>query len=97
MSRSFTVESISGGRANYAGGRFVSATPAGAARKAFSRAVRMMNGRGPVSLNIEVKETTRGSAGKVFGYRVSRVAQKRQVERDGVLINYKFTTKVKAM
>jgi hypothetical protein len=100
MSRSFTITNIqkpNGARVNYKDGRFLSATPAGAARKAFSRAYRMMRGTGPMTLNVMVQETTRGSAGKTFGYKVMRVAEKKTVMRDGVPVTYKFATKVKAM
>lgn len=98
MSRSFTIESVhtaNGARVNYKDGRFLSATPAGAARKVFSRAYRAAKGRGPMTMKVAVRETTRGNEGKVFTYNVMRVAQKRQVERDGQLITYNFATKVK--
>lgn len=99
-SRSFTIESIhraNGSRVNYKDGRFISKTPAGAARKAFSKAYRATGAKGAMALKVHVRETTRGSAGKTFGYTVSRVAQKREVMRDGVPVTYKFTTKVKAL
>jgi hypothetical protein len=98
MSRSFTIESVhtaKGTHVNYKDGRFLSATPAGAARKVFSRAYRAAKGRGPMTMKVAVRETTRGNEGKVFTYNVMRVAQKRQVERDGQLITYNFATKVK--
>jgi hypothetical protein len=98
MSRSFTIESIhttNGKLVRFTGGRFVSATPASAARKIFSRVYRESKGRGPMTLKVAVRETTRSNEGKVFTYNVMRVAQKRQVERDGQLITYNFTTKVK--
>lgn len=100
MSRSFTIESISrtrGGRVNYTGGRFISETPAGAAKKAFSKAYHSINATGPLSLKIKIRETTQGSLHKIFEYRVTRKAEKMQVERDGEIITYNFTTKIKSI
>lgn len=100
MSRSFTIESINktkGGRVNYTGGRFISETPAGAAKKAFSKAYHSINATGPLSLKIKIRETTQGSLHKMFEYRVTRKAEKMQVERDGEVITYNFVTKIKSI
>lgn len=100
MSRSFTIESISktkGGRVNYTGGRFISETPSASAKKAFSKAYHHLNAKGPLSLKIKIRETTQGSAHKTFDYRVTRKAEKVEVERDGEIIVYNFTTKVKSI
>ena len=103
MSRTFTVEAIynsSGNRVRYDGGRFISDTPAAAARKAFSHAARtrtrtIKNGR--LSLEIHMRETTQGSRQKVYKYRVRRVPNQNEIEHDGKTIVYKFTTKVQAL
>lgn len=100
MSRSFTIESIQktkGGRVNYTDGRFISETPAGAAKKAFSKAYHAINAKGPLSLKIKIRETTQGSLHKTYEYRVTRKAEKVEIERGGETIVYNFTTKIKAI
>ena len=100
MSRSFTIESIKktkGGKVNYTGGRFISETPAASAKKAFSKAYHHLNAKGPLSLKITMRETTQGSAHKMFEYRVTRKAERVEVERDGEVIVYNFVTKVKSI
>ena len=101
MDRSFTVikvESASGikGKANL-GGRFISKTPSSAARKAASRICRETNVRGVCTLKVHIQETTRGSAGKVFMYKVSRVKAPTVVERGGETIQYKYKTVSRAI
>jgi hypothetical protein len=100
MSRSFTIESIQktkGGRINYTGGRFLSETPIGAARKAFSKAYHSINATGPLSLKVKIRETTQGSMHKTYDYRVTKKSEKVEVERNGTTITYNFTTKVKSI
>jgi len=100
MVRSFTIKSIyntRGGRVNYTGGRFISETPSGAAKKAFSKAYHSVDASGPLSLKIKLQETTRGSLNNIYEYRVTRKSQKVEVERDGELITYHFITKVKSI
>jgi hypothetical protein len=99
MNRSFTIEAIyrNGNRIKIDGGRYLSSTPSSAARKAFSQAYRHLNTKGRLSLVVHIKETTRNSSGKVFKYRVSKVAEKNEVERNGEIIVYHYTTKVKAL
>lgn len=101
--RSFTVLSVSSkgkskGKDNL-GGRFLSTTPSGAARKAASQVCRNSRVKGQCSLVVSIKETTRGSSGKEFKYSVKRVKVKdpQVVVRDGLEIVYKYTTKVKAL
>lgn len=98
MSRSFTIVNAisSSGGANI-GGRFISKTPAGAASKAASRICRETAIRGICSLEIHVQETTRGSAGKVYMYRVSRRLNPKEVERDGKIIEYRYEMVVKSV
>lgn len=100
MSRYFTIDNITrtnGSRINYDGGRFVSDTPSGAVKKAFSKAYHHINATGPLSLKLKIRETTQGSAKKTYEYKVSRKAEKTTIERNGVMITYKFTTKVKSI
>ena len=98
--RSFTIESIKkmqGGTLRYSGGRFISNTPAGAARKAFSKAYHSINATGPLSLKVHIRETTQGSAHKIFKYKVTRKSEVNTVERDNESITYNFITKVKSI
>jgi hypothetical protein len=97
--RSFTVDAFYQNnkhlRAN--GGRYISSTPSGAAKKAFSQYYRHHKKSGRFSLEIHISETTSGSAKKVFKYKVSKVNDPKEVLRNGEYILYKYTTKVKAI
>jgi len=98
--RSFTIESVhkmNGAKVNYKDGRFIADTPSAAAKKAFTKAYHHINKKGPLSLKIKMRETTQGSLHKEYEYRVSRVANKVEVERDGKMIVYHFMTKTKAI
>ena len=73
--RSFTVINVtkgSGCTTKGHGGRFKSRAPAGAAAKAFSEFCRTKRIRGICTLLVVIKETTKGSAGKTFAYRLKR-------------------------
>lgn len=93
MSRSFTICEVND-RAVSEGGRYLSSSPAGAARKAGSRVMRK---RGVNSVKICVLETTRGGLGKEHAYRVKRVRVNEEVMRGGVPVLYEFKTVVKAL
>lgn len=97
--RSFTVDAFyhNGKHLRANGGRYISSTPSGAARKAFSQYYRNHKKAGRFSLEVHISETTSGSAKKVFKYRVSKVNDKNEIMRDNTLITYKYTTKVKAI
>lgn len=101
--RSFTIISvISKGKAKSSsnlGGRFLSTTPAGAARKAGSQVCRNSKIKGQCSLVITVKETTRGSSGKEFKYSIKRVKlnNPQSIMRGKEEVVYKYVTKVKAL
>jgi hypothetical protein len=100
MDRSFTIEAIynsNGNKIRYDGGRYISKTPSGAARKAFSQASRHMRKFGKLSLDIHIRETTQNSHHKTYIYKVRRVRQDIEVERDGVIIQYKYKTKIRAL
>lgn len=93
MSRSFTICEIND-RAVSEGGRFLSNTPAGAARKAGNRVMRK---RKVNSVKICVREVSRGGLGKEYAYRVKRVRVNEEVMRGGVPIFYEFKTMLKAL
>ncbi len=94
--RSFTIMSVNDkrrgkGEAN-AGGRFISHTPAGAARKAGSHICRKTRIRGQCTLNLCIKETTSGSAHKVFFYKIKRVVVNNKVSHEGKEVTYKYSS-----
>ena len=73
--RSFTVVDASkhgGCTTKSKGGRYISMTPFGAAKKAFNELCRVKKIRGVCTLVITVRETTAGSNGKVFSYKMHR-------------------------
>ena len=100
--RSFTVVSVgtkntpSKGAANL-GGRYLSSTPAGAARKVGSHVCRKSAIRGQCTLFVKVQETTRGSAGKTFTYKVKRVVVNNKVDHEGTKVLHKYATLAKAV
>jgi len=98
--RSFTITSVkklNGAKVNYEDGRYISENPSGAARKAFSKAYNFLNIKGPLSLKIEIRETTQGSLHKLYNYRITKKTEKIEVEKNGVIVTYNFTTKVKSI
>lgn len=98
--RSFTIESVkktNGSSVRYTGGRFISDTPSSAARKAFTKAYHHLKISGPMTLKISIRETTQGSLHKTYDYRINKVAENIEVERDGEIIVYKFSTKIKSI
>lgn len=99
--RSFTIDSIhkypGGSKINYTGGRFISDTPSAAAKKAFTKAYHHLHAKGPISFKICMRETTRGSSKKEYLYRVTKKSEKVEVERDGELITFNFSTKIKSL
>ena len=101
--RSFTVVKVGkhvSCRTKGKGGRFINKTPAGAARKAFSEFCRTKRIRGVCTLVVTMKETTAGSSGKVFTYRLNRMKLKNPVIRlEGTKNEYviEYATKIKSM
>lgn len=94
--RSFTLSSVSRGntKMRLSGGRYISETPSGAARKAFSKIIQTRDIKGKVTLKISVTETTQNSAKKTWTYKVSKIPETTTVIRDGQEITYSFTTKL---
>ena len=100
MSRTFTIEAIfnqSGNKIRFEGGRYVSTSPSGAARKAFSQAYRYLGAKGKTSLEVHIRESTQGSSHKIYQYIVKRVAERSERIIYGVKIVNHFTTKIKAV
>jgi hypothetical protein len=97
--RSFTVEAFykSGSKLRTSGGRYISSTPAAAAKKAFSQYYRNHKKSGRFSLEVHIRETTSGSGHKTFKYKVTKVPDQTEVERDGETIVYKYSTKIRAL
>lgn len=98
--RSFTIETINkygAGKVNYTGGRFISETPSGAAKKAFTKAYHHLKGKGPMSLKICVRETTQGSLKKEYTYKVTKKSEKVEIEYKNTTVTYNFTTKTKSL
>merc|ERR1712199_2042 len=89
--RSFKVLTIDGKPGK---GKFLSATPAQSASKAFSRWCRDNNKGSRCSTTVRVVETTRGGKGKTYGYNASRSWNKSDVKLNGKKINYKFSNKL---
>lgn len=99
--RSFTIVSAGTrnkvkGAANV-GGRYESTTPAGAARKAGSHICRQSAIRGQCTLYVTIQETTRGSANKLFTYKVKRVVVNNKINHEGTIVNHKYLTTAKAV
>ena len=79
--RSFKVlsaQKAGGGGINSKNGRYISSTPMGAAKKAFTK---MCNSRSRKELTITMQETTAQSARKSFTYHLSRVKLKKPIVR----------------
>lgn len=97
MSRSFTVEKIetSSGKkkgSENLGGRFLSSTPSGAAKKVGSKVCRNSSIKGQCTLYITIRETTQGSDHKEFTYKVKRMLDPVTIVHDGVEITHRYRT-----
>ena len=71
--RSFSVTSVrkhGDCKTKFHAGRFISRTPVSAAKKAFNQFCRQKKIRGVCTLNVSVQETTQGSKGKQFTYKL---------------------------
>lgn len=100
MSRSFTIISIektNGSKLSVKDGRYISETPAGAAKKMFSQAYRLCRDN-CMSFKITLRESTQGSNKKEYKYRVKRVKDPIEIEyKNGDVVVHEFTTKVKSL
>ncbi len=72
---------------------FHSSTPASAASKAYTHCIRTKSSKGK-SHRISVKK--RGGE-KIMRYSVREIRAPRDVMRDGVLVHYRYKTKVKSL
>lgn len=99
MSRSFTIEAIykREKKISFNGGRYISDRPSNSASKAFTQFYRHYNYIGPMSVEIWMRETTQNSAKKLYKYKIKKVKNEINVERDGRIIKYKFSTNVKSL
>ena len=73
--RSFTVMDVGkhgGCKTKFRAGRYINRSPVGAARKAFTEFCRTKRIRGVCTLIITIKETTSGSKGKLYSYKLNR-------------------------
>jgi hypothetical protein len=89
--RSFVLVTSSGKHI----GRYISKSPAGAAKKAGSR---ILKKKGQISTHVHIKETTQGSLKKTYKYIVRRqkLSQQKVVSLKGRRVTYKYKTTVKA-
>lgn len=95
--RSFTVLSASkpdGNTVPASGGRYISSIPYNAVKKAFSR---ISKETGQNILYITIKETTRGSTGKEYIYKVTKEEKETSVTINGEEITFRYTVKVKSV
>ena len=74
---------------------FISATPSGAARKTFRHSMKKM--KKSQRRRSSVIRVARKGEDKVFSYKVTQVRSPQLVERNGELIHYEYTTKVKSL
>jgi hypothetical protein len=99
--RSFTVVSARSprgcrSRPSLVGGRYLSRSPAAAAKKALSQACRGRKTGGQCSFVVEMRETTQGSLKKSRKYKVKRVKDPIVVEHNGEEVVHKYRTEAKA-
>jgi hypothetical protein len=93
VKRSFEVIKV--GSNNVNGGRYLSKTPASAAKKAGSQLSK--DKEGAHNLRITIKETTRNSKKKEYTYDWSRVFEPTTVTINGKEVVYNYKTKVTAV
>lgn len=102
MSRSFTVVKVADihgkekGEENL-GGVFHGKTPVSAAKKAMTKICRNSYIKGQCTLIVSVRETTRGSANKVFTYKVKRIKNPSQVTHGNVQIVHNYEVHASAV
>lgn len=96
--RSFTIIHVSTSTGHIKGsvnlhGRYKSLKPVSAAKKAFSKICGKSKIRGVCTLTVTIKETTRGSAGKEFTYKVKRVKKPVTVQHGDSPVIHKYVVK----
>jgi ribosomal protein L20A (L18A) len=98
MSRKFTIIGVSTVRGvekgpENVGGVFHSNSPVGAAKKALSKVCARSKVHGRCTLVVTIQEITKGSAGKIYRYKIQRIVNKTTVIKDGVPITFRYTTR----
>lgn len=74
-------------------GRYIKHYPDQAAKNALSHLCKVKRIRGQCTLYIEIRETTQGSAGKVFAYHAKRIHLKKPIVLQDRTIYYKSIVK----
>lgn len=97
--RSFQIVNAKRGAKNVPAqpGRYISATPSGAAKKMNTNICRKKKFKGNCILTVKVRETTAGSKGKEFNYRTHRVRIPKADKPTGLAFDPEFTTKAKSL
>lgn len=94
--RSFSVvgaKKVNGCNTSHHEGRYLSTTPRGAADKAFTQHCRMKKIKGRCTLFMTMRETTRGSKGKEYTYKLTRELLEEPVQLKGYQIRYRVVGK----
>ncbi|AII17052.1 hypothetical protein JO84_gp074 [Aureococcus anophagefferens virus] len=99
LKRSFTLISVKGKEGKIADNRFISSTPSGAAKKMFTKICRDKSIKGPCEFVIKLKETTQGSANKVYKYDLKRVKLKKPliIKRGTAQIKIEYKSEIKSV
>ena len=91
------VQNVSGCVTKFAKGRYLSANPGSAAKKAFTRLCNLKNIKGKCTFVVTVKETTKGTKGKEFTYKIERTKLKKPlVMMEGTDNEFKIEYETKA-
>ncbi len=72
-------------------GRYIKRTPRAAAENAFNRLCKLKRIKGQCAMTITVKETTQGSSGKEFAYKLNRSKLAEPIMLAGREIHYDVT------
>ena len=86
------IRSKSKGIKSKKGGRYISKTPIGAAKKAFNKECNKSKIKGVCTMFIILIETTRNSKNKIYRYKIKRKKLKKpiEIERDNKIIKYNY-------
>lgn len=91
------VQNVSGCVTKFAPGRYLSGNPGSAAKKAFTRLCNLKNIKGKCTFVVTVKETTSGSKGKEFTYKIERSKLKKPlIMMEGTDNEFKIEFETKA-
>ena len=91
------VQNVSGCVTKFAPGRYLSSNPGSAAKKAFTRLCNLKKIKGKCTLVVSIQETTQGSNGKEFTYKIERSKLKKPlVMMEGTDKEFKIEFETKA-